>query len=68
MYRAVHKEDQTVKFLLMAKRDKPEAMRLFRKAMLNNSVPEKVTMDKSGAIKSAIDAINAGYGKVIIVR
>lgn len=32
-------------------------MRFFEKAMLANGIPEKVTMDKSGANKSAIDQI-----------
>ena len=33
-------------------------MRFFDKAMQANSILEKVTMDKSGATKSAIDEIN----------
>jgi transposase-like protein len=32
-------------------------MRFFEKAILANGLPEKVTMDKSGANKSAIDQI-----------
>jgi transposase-like protein len=39
-------------FLLTAKR-------FFDKAMQANGVSEKVTMDKSGANKAAIDEINA---------
>jgi putative transposase len=33
-------------------------MRFFAKAMRNNDVPEKVTMDKSGANKAAVDELN----------
>jgi transposase-like protein len=57
LYRAVDKAGKTIDFLLTAKRDKKAAMRFFEKAMQANGVPEKVTMDKSGANKSAIDQI-----------
>jgi transposase-like protein len=36
--------------------------------MRDNDVPEKVTMDKSGANKAAIDEINDGMEIKIIVR
>ncbi|MEB0165307.1 IS6 family transposase, partial [Glaciimonas sp. CA11.2] len=68
LYRAVDKEGRTIDFLLTAKRDKSAAMRFFRKAMLDNGVPEKVTMDKSGANKSAIDTINFEHENAIIVH
>jgi transposase-like protein len=68
LYRAVDKEGKTVDFLLTAKRDKAAAMRFFDKAMQANGIPEKVTMDKSGAKKAAIDAINADRDTPIIVR
>jgi len=57
LYRAVDTEGKTIDFLLTAKRDKAAAMRFFVKAMRDNDVPEKVTMDKSGANKAAIDQI-----------
>jgi transposase-like protein len=57
LYRAVDKADKTIDFLLTAKRDKKAAMRFFEKAMQANGIPEKVTIDKSGANKSAIDQI-----------
>jgi putative transposase len=59
LYRAVDKEGKTVDFLLTAQRDKAAAMRFFDKAAQASGVPEKVTMDKSGANKAAIDEINA---------
>jgi len=68
LYRAVDKEGKTVDFLITAKRDKTAAMRFFDKAILSNGLPEKVTMDKSGANKAAIDEINAGNETPIIVR
>ena len=57
LYRAVDKAGKTIDFLLTAKRDKKAAMRFFEKAIQANGIPEKVTMDKSGANKSAIDQI-----------
>ena len=68
LYRAVDKEGKTVDFLLTARRDKAAAMRFFDKAMQANGVPEKVTMDKSGANKAAMDEINARGETPVIVR
>jgi len=59
LYRAVDRDGKTIDFLLTAKRDKAAAKRFFDKAMQANGVSEKVTMDKSGANKAAIDEINA---------
>ncbi|MEP6589286.1 MAG: IS6 family transposase [Polaromonas sp.] len=68
LYRAVDKEGKTVDFLLTARRDKAAALRFFDKAMKANGVPEKVTMDKSGANKAAMDEINGRGETPIIVR
>ena len=68
LYRAVDKEGKTVDFLLTAKRDKAAANRFFEKAMRHNGDPEKVTMDKSGANKAAIDGINDDREMPIEVR
>jgi transposase-like protein len=68
LYRAVDKEGKTVDFLLTAKRDKAAALRFFEKAMKASGVPEKVTMDKSGANKAAMDEINGTGQTPIIVR
>ena len=59
---------ETVDFLLTARRDKKAALRFFAKAMKTNSVLEKITMDKSGANKAAMDEINARGETPIIVR
>ena len=68
LYRAVDRDGKTIDFLLTAKRDKAAAKRFFDKAMQANSVPEKVTMDKSGANKAAIVEINANREKPMVVR
>ena len=68
LYRAVDKQGKTVDFLLTAKRDMAAAKRFFDKAMGANGDPDKVAMDKSGANKAAIDAINAGRDEPIVVR
>ena len=67
-YRAVDKEGKTLDFLLTAKRDKAAALRFFDKAMKTSGVPEKVTMDKSGANKTAMDEINSTGVAPIIAR
>src|ERR1035437_4287036 len=65
LYRAVDKEGKTIDFLL---RDKAAATRFFKKAMRQNGDPEKITMDKSGANKAAMDGINQDRVVSIEVR
>ena len=48
--------------------DKAAAKRFLDKAMQANGIPEKVTMDKSGANKAAIDEINASREVLIAVH
>ena len=55
LYCAVDKEEKTVDFLLTARCDKAAVLRFFDKAIKANGLPEKITMDKSGANKVAID-------------
>ena len=55
LYRAVDKEGKTVDFMLSEKRDEPAARAFFEKAI---GLPDKVTMDKSGANKAGVDTIN----------
>lgn len=68
LYRAVDKEGKTVDFLLTARRDKAAAVRFFDKAMKAGGVPEKVSMDESGANKAAMDGINQDRDVPIEVR
>ena len=58
LYRAVDKEGDTVDFLLRAKRDAMAAKAFFRKAFKENGRPDKVTVDKSGSNKAALDSFN----------
>ena len=48
-----------VDFLLTAKRDRKAALRFLRKAIGHHGVPEKITIDKSGANTAAIVSYNA---------
>ena len=67
LYRAVDKEGQTIDFLLTTKRDKAIALRFFDRAMKFSGVPEKITLDKRGANKAAMDEINTGRQNPIVV-
>ena len=58
LYRAVDKFGKTIDFMLSKRRDKQAALGFFNKAIGENGLPEKVTMDKSGANKAGIDAVN----------
>ena len=68
LYRAVDKKGKTIDFLLRANRDKAAAASFFEKAMRQNGTPEKVTMDKSGANKAAMDDLNTDREVPITVR
>ena len=58
LYRAVDKEGQTVDFLLRVKHDAIAAKYFFTKAFKQHGIPQKVTVDKSGSNKSALDSCN----------
>lgn len=68
LYRAVDKQGQTVDFLLTAKRDAAAATRFFDKAIRHNTVPDKVTMDKSGANQAALEKRNKKREIPITIR
>ena len=58
LYRAVDKEGNTVDFMLSQKRDEAAAKAFFAKSIGNNGLPKKITIDKSGANKAGVNAIN----------
>jgi putative transposase len=62
LYRAVDKEGKTIDFLLTKNRDKLAAKRFPIKAIGNNGVPEKITIDGSVANKSALEEYNSENG------
>ena len=68
LYRAVDKAGATVDFLLTAKRDCKAALRFLRKAIRCNSIPEKITIDKSGANTAAIGCCNIDHKAGIEMR
>src|SRR5215475_9122615 len=59
LYRAVDQQGRTVDFLLSKNRDKAAAVRFFRKAIGNNEVPEKITLDGSQASRQAVAELKA---------
>lgn len=68
LYRAVDKSGATIDFLLTAKRDCKAALRFFRKAIGQHGVPEKITIDKSGANIAAIESYNTENEADIEIR
>jgi putative transposase len=68
LYRAVDRAGDTVDFLPTAKRDVAAARRFLEQAIDLNGVPEKITIDKSGANTAAIESIQADSGAGIELR
>jgi transposase-like protein len=68
LYRAVDKAGATVDFLLTARRDRKAALRFLRKAIGRHGVPEKITIDKSGANTAAIVNYNADHDTDVEIR
>ena len=58
LYRALDKSGDTVDFLLTAKRDLAAARRYLERAINLHDLPEKITIDKSGANTAAIRSVN----------
>lgn len=58
LYRAVDKGGDTVDFHLTAKRDLAAARRYLERAIDLHGLPERTTIDKSGANTAAIRSIN----------
>ena len=68
LYRAVDKAGATVDFLLTERRDCKAALRFLRKAIGRHDVPEKITIDHSGANTAAIVSYNADHDTDVEIR
>jgi putative transposase len=68
LYRAADREGDTVDFLLTAKRDLAAARRFLERAINLHDVPEKITIDKSGANTAAIESVKADACVNILMR
>jgi len=68
LYCAVDRDGDTVDFLLTAKRDKAAARRFLERAINLHGVPEKITIDKSGANTAAIESVKADACVDILMR
>ena len=68
LYRAVDKEGWTINFLLTAHRDKSAALRFLKKAVRQHGLPEKATIDRSGANTAALKTLIKENGVKIKLR
>ena len=64
----VDRAGATIDFLLRAHRDYAAARRFFERAIELHGVPEKITIDKSGANTAAIEGMRADSGADIGLR
>ncbi|WP_460431451.1 IS6 family transposase [Azotobacter salinestris] len=67
-YRAVDIAGNTVDVLLRAKRDKAAARRFLARAIARHGEPETITIDKSGANRAVLQAINTERETPIQIR
>ena len=58
LYRAVDKSGKTLDFMLSERRDEAAATAFFKRTIENNSVPEKVVIDKSGTSLAGLESVN----------
>jgi putative transposase len=68
LHRAVDRAGDTVDSLLTAKRNKAAARRFLERAINLHRVPEKITIDKSGANTAAIESVKADACVDILMR
>jgi putative transposase len=68
LYRAVDKEGHTIDFLLTPQRDQDAAEAFLRKAIRNQQLPAKITIDQSGANTAAIKHYNRTHKTAIGIR
>ena len=65
LYRAVDRDGATVDFPLTAKRDLAAARRFLEGAIGLHGLPDKITIDKSGANTAAVLGVQADTGAPI---
>jgi putative transposase len=68
LYRAVDTNGHTIDFLLTPTRDRDAAEAFLHKAIRSQGLPEKITIDKSGANTAAIRRYNKTHKTAIIIR
>ena len=68
LYRAVDTEGHTIDFLLTPTRDRDAAEAFLRKAIRTQGLPEKITIDKSGANTAAITRYNKIHKTAIVIH
>ena len=68
LYRAVDRLSHAVDFPLTAKRDHAAARRFFERSIGLHGVPEKITIDKSGANTAAVHSMIVDSGVEIELR
>ena len=68
LYRAVDKDGHTIDFLLTPNRDRDAAEAFLCKAIRSQGLPEKITIDQSGANTAAIMHYNTTHKTSIIIR
>ena len=68
LYRVVDKEGQTIDFLLAPQRDRDAAQAFLRKAIRNQGLPEKITIDQSGSNTAAITHYKKTHKTAIVIR
>ena len=68
LYRAVDKEGHTIDFLLTPTRDRDATEAFLHKAIRTQGLPEKITIDKSGANTAAITHYNKTHKTTITIR
>jgi putative transposase len=68
LYRAVDKEGQTIDFLLTPTRDRDAAETFLCKAIRSQGLPEKITIDQSGANTAAITHYNQTHKTASVIR
>ncbi len=61
LYRTVDKEGDTIDFMLLKHPDEAAAKAYFTKAIGPSGLPEKITIDKSGASNAGIEAIHLPF-------